>query len=277
MTTFDEHREAPGYISEFAILANRYESRPEYPAAMVDHISTLIADLDPNLPAVDVGAGTGLFTRPLARGLVPRRHVIGLEPNPEMRRVAQELSVGFGNIRFLDGVAEQLPFSSGSTALVAAACAAHRFDRFAFFLESFRVLAPRGWLALVEYRWGDSSGGIGGEIYSLLEALVPGFRRNAHSNSAGRYEVFEPIAEIRQSGLFRDVHGSAFTWSVMKTPVQVLDSVMALTPSLKAEAAIGEEEFATRVSRIVEKHIKKTGLVELPYLGLGCFASKETV
>lgn len=263
-------------MAEFARLASRYSHRPEYPRQMVDHINSLLSPIPARYPAVDIGAGTGLFTRPLARFLRPNRAVIGIEPSAEMRRSAEDHPERLKNVRYIPGRAENFGYGSKSVALVTAACAAHRFDRHTFLAETHKVLVPRGCLAIVEYRWGDIRNSVGDDIYSLLERLVDGYDRRAHSNSAGEYELFDAADAISSARLFTDVHQSTFHWTVQRRPDEVVCAAMALTPSLKAEAKIGRETFLHALEEIVTRHSGSDGTVELNYIGYGTFAFKQS-
>lgn len=255
-------------------MASRYSDRPEYPREMVDYISSLLSLIPTRYPAVDIGAGTGLFTRPLARSLNPSRIVIGIEPSAEMRRAAEDHPEKLNNVRYISGFAEKVCYPSRSIALVAAACAAHRFDKHTFLTESHRVLVPDGCLTIVEYRWRDTKNSIGDEIYSLLERLVDGYDRRAHSNRSGEYELFNADDAISSSGLFSNVHNRIFTWTVQRRMEEVFAAVMALTPSLKAEAKIGREKFVQELKEVIARHSSPAGSVELKYVGYGTFAIK---
>ncbi|MFD2053680.1 class I SAM-dependent methyltransferase [Mesorhizobium calcicola] len=275
MQTSTKSNEPPGSIAEFARLASRYSDRPEYPKQMVDHINSLLSLVPVGYPAVDIGAGTGLFTRPLARSLNPSRSVIGIEPSAEMRRAAEDHPEKLENVRYITGFAEEVGYASRSVALVAAACAAHRFDKHTFLAESHRILVPHGCLAIVEYRWGDTQNNVGDEIYSLLERLVDGYDRRAHSNSAGEYELFDAADAISSARLFTNVHQRAFNWTVQRRTEEVISAAMALTPSLKAEAKIGRETLWQALEEVIARHSSSADTVELNYVGHGTFALKR--
>ncbi|CAN5293080.1 hypothetical protein BH09PSE1_BH09PSE1_22140 [soil metagenome] len=131
----------------FSSGAARYDRfRPGYPAGMLAAVARAVADAPDAGPVVDVGAGTGIFTRQLAEAL-PGVDVIGLEPSEAMRRRAGEA----GGARYLDGAAEALPFADGSVRALTAAAAAHWFDRTRFYAEAKRVLPSGGALAILDY------------------------------------------------------------------------------------------------------------------------------
>jgi arsenite methyltransferase len=95
-------------------LAERIELRGQAPA----EIATRQAYLDLLEPragnrVLDVGCGTGVVTRELARRVQPGGTVLGIEPNPDLLRVARELADS-DNIELQPGDALNLPVESQS-------------------------------------------------------------------------------------------------------------------------------------------------------------------
>ena len=87
--------------------------RPSYPAAAVDRVLAGIAD---GAEVVELGAGTGLFTRLLAARPADRvRTVTALEPSASMRAVLErEVAAGTGGrVRAVPGTG--LPSSANCT------------------------------------------------------------------------------------------------------------------------------------------------------------------
>jgi SAM-dependent methyltransferase len=93
--------------------------------------------------ALEIGAGTGLLTRPLA-ARVP--HVTAIEPDDRMRAV---LSGSAPDVDVRAGQAEELPVESAAYDVVLAASAWHWVDEERAVPEVTRVLRPCGRLALV--------------------------------------------------------------------------------------------------------------------------------
>jgi SAM-dependent methyltransferase len=95
-------------------MAERIELRGQAPA----EIATRQAYLDLLEPragsrVLDVGCGTGVVTRELARRVQPGGTVLGIDPNPDMLRVAKELADS-DNMEFQPGDALTLPVDSSS-------------------------------------------------------------------------------------------------------------------------------------------------------------------
>jgi ubiquinone/menaquinone biosynthesis C-methylase UbiE len=123
--------------------AAEYEKgRPGYPRELVDRFVEL-SGLGAGKVVVDVGAGTGKFTRLL----VPTgATVVAVEPVAAMRA---QLAESVPGVEILDGTGEALPLPDASADAVTAAQAAHWFDGPAAFADIARVLRPGGTLGLV--------------------------------------------------------------------------------------------------------------------------------
>jgi SAM-dependent methyltransferase len=93
--------------------------------------------------AVDLAAGTGLFTRPLAARV---RHVIAVEPDARMRQVLAERSPG---IEVLEGTGESIPVPDASADAVFVSSAWHWLDPPRALPEIARVLRDGGRLGVV--------------------------------------------------------------------------------------------------------------------------------
>jgi SAM-dependent methyltransferase/uncharacterized protein YbaR (Trm112 family) len=100
-------------------------------------------------PALDLGCGTGVFTRPMARRV--SGIVVGLDLSRPMLRQARRLAAreGLDNIVLVRGTAFRLPFIAESFTRVNCCGALHLFDRPEPALtEMARVLNRRGRLSI---------------------------------------------------------------------------------------------------------------------------------
>ncbi len=128
-----------GSVARFTGLADRYDRyRPDYPAAAID---ALLAGLPVPATVADVGAGTGISSRALARA---GANAIAIEPNAEMRAFARETGVDAR-----DGSAGATGLAARSVDAVACFQAFHWFAESAALAEFARVLRPGGRLAIV--------------------------------------------------------------------------------------------------------------------------------
>ncbi|WP_137846493.1 class I SAM-dependent methyltransferase [Microbacterium sp. 2FI] len=129
----------PQDAADFDAVAELYATaRPSYPRAAVDWLVGQHAGT-----VVDVGAGTGLFTR-LLDGRA--RTVIAVEPS---RAMLATLRASLEGIEAVEGTGERMPLPDASADLVTFAQAWHWVDVPAATAEVARVLRPGGRLGLV--------------------------------------------------------------------------------------------------------------------------------
>jgi SAM-dependent methyltransferase len=126
----------------FSRTAEEYErARPTYATEAVAWIADA-AGLGPEATVVDLGAGTGKFTRLLV-GTGAR--VVAVEPLDEMRA---ELERVLPDVESRGGTADAIPLTDGAARAVTAAQAYHWFGPTAAH-EIHRVLEPGGVLVLL--------------------------------------------------------------------------------------------------------------------------------
>jgi SAM-dependent methyltransferase len=131
--TFEQHARS------FGAAADAYErGRPGYPPSVAEWLAP-----DPVALAVDVGAGTGKFTR----ALLPRAaEVVAVEPDAAMR---ERLTDVLPEVSALGGTGEAIPLPDGSADLVTFAQSWHWVDPTSGAFEAARILRPGGVLGLV--------------------------------------------------------------------------------------------------------------------------------
>lgn len=127
---------------DFTGLAKDYaQYRPAYSETVLSAIVGLIGKLPSQADAVDVGAGTGIWTRMLARRGF--RSVIAVEPNAEMRSHGAAAADN-GSVLWIDGSAEQTTLADSSADLLSMASSFHWTDFDTATREFHRVLRPDG-------------------------------------------------------------------------------------------------------------------------------------
>ncbi|HTA24521.1 MAG TPA: class I SAM-dependent methyltransferase [Terriglobales bacterium] len=119
--------------------------RPSYPKQVLDLLRSQCG-LTSDSVIADVASGTGIFTRLL---LENGNRVFGVEPNPDMRRAGEEYLATFERFTSVEGTAEATTLGDRSMDIVAAAQAAHWFDRVKARREFVRILKPGGWAVLI--------------------------------------------------------------------------------------------------------------------------------
>ena len=170
----------------FAARAEEYErGRPGYPDAAIAALG-----LEAGSTVVDLAAGTGKLSRPLA---ALGAHVIAVEPIAEMRAL-----IG-APVEALEGTAEAIPVADGIADAVTVAQAFHWFDGDRALVEIHRVLRPGGELALIWNRRREDDGVTGAveEIIGPYRGETPHHRSGRWRDAFDRTDLFGPLRERR--------------------------------------------------------------------------------
>jgi SAM-dependent methyltransferase len=127
----------------FGSSAQTYaRGRPEYPSELLTWLRQDLK-LAPNRTAIDLGAGTGKFTKLLVQ---TGANIIAIEPVDAMRT---ELAACVPGARTLAGSARAMNLQDGAADAVLCAQAFHWFANELAVVEIHRVLKPGGLLGLV--------------------------------------------------------------------------------------------------------------------------------
>ena len=248
---------------DFSGLSQDYQRyRPDYPleitGAGVAFLKAGGLACDSRLLAVDVGAGTGISTRAWRRALGGACRIIGIEPGADMRREAIAATAADQRIEYRIGTAEALPIATGEAGLVAAAQAAHWFDRPRFYAEADRVLGPAGVIAIMGNHRNWAASPFLDRYEGLLETHSPGYRRD--------YRTIDYADELRRSPWVETSIGHRHAWARRLPPDAVTRLLLASSISQQAVAAIGDERMLADIRPTIERAVAADGLVEFPYV-----------
>jgi ubiquinone/menaquinone biosynthesis C-methylase UbiE len=251
---------------DFDGLGHFYQFRPEYPPRIAEQLRSALGDSSSGR-IVEVGAGTGLFTRSLAAVFGSGFRIIGLEPNEDMRRHAeQQTPAGMRvRVRYAHGVAEDLQAADGSVELVAAASAVHRFDRPAFYREARRVLAPGGLLAIIQYEPYDKGSAFADGFLSVIEAALPSYQRHRHSRPEGGYAQVDIVFELAGEAGLENVTRDAFIFNERIDRQRFEQRALSFTIVQKAIGRRGREAVLSALGVLFGLHRDDNGFVEMPY------------
>jgi SAM-dependent methyltransferase len=222
----------------FARSVEAYErARPEYPPEAIAWIAREL-DLRPGRTVVDLAAGSGKLSRPLA---ALGCEVIAIEPVDEMRA-----AIGAG-IETLDGTAEAMPLPDDRADAVTVGQAFHWFDGPRALAEIERVLRPGGALALVWNRRPVESS----DLHAAISEIINPYRGDAPSHGSGAW---------RDTFAGRDLQEQRFDF------VQRLDAdgLADRVGSTSFIAALDEPDRARVLERV--RALVDGGAVDVPYV-----------
>ena len=203
------HPVASGGFSSAAPTYAR--TRPTYARHCIGRLAELARESGPDARVLDVGAGTGILTGQLLRARV---QCVAVEP---LTADAAQLRRALPSVPAVLGVVEALPLRDRSVELVTAARSVRWFESERALSEASRVLASRGWLALVWNVRDDRVPWIA-ELDELVEARA-GARPDPGHGEPDWSEV------VAGDGRFEELITESFPNPIPTTIAGVLDRV----------------------------------------------------
>lgn len=242
---------------DFTGLAGDYSRhRPDYCPSVLNALLGLLNKPVGEIDFVDVGAGTGIWTRMVqARGV---RSVTAVEPNEDMRTNGVADSTNM-SIRWLAGSAEETGLPAGSCDWLSMASSFHWGDFGRATREFHRVLRPGGrFTALWNPRMVELNPMLA-EIEAHLKTLRPHIKRV----SSGRSGMTETLtAQLWDSPYFEDV---VYTEGRHVIPM-TRDRYMGAWRSVNdLRVQLGAEQFDAFLA-FVEQRIHGLNVIEATYL-----------
>lgn len=144
--------------------------RPDYSDEFIDWLYSA-GGFSAESVVADIGSGTGIFTRRL---LEKGSTVFAVEPNADMRKMAESSLEKYSGFISVCGSSEAMGLDSQSVDFVTAAQAYHWFDREKFLIECRRVLRPGGKVLLV-WNTKDAASDIVRENAGINRRFCPSF------------------------------------------------------------------------------------------------------
>ncbi len=181
-------------IDKFTDKAEVYAKyRPSYPSEYIEYLVSE-ADLNENCMIADIGSGTGILSRQLLdKGFT----VIGVEPNDDMRTLAEQTLKPDSHFISVDAVAEKTTLNDSSLDLITVAQAFHWFDIEQFRLECQRILKQDANVNLV-WNSRDGASDINKESADICQKYCPNFK----GFSGGIEETPIPFQDFFRDGKY---------------------------------------------------------------------------
>lgn len=218
-------------------------ARPDYPVTALNYFAEALG-LHPRMSVVDLGAGTGIFSRQV-RPYVG--HVIAVEPSASMRDALRAQSP---DIEVRDGSDVDIPLASASVDAVFVAQAFHWFDAPRALREIHRVLTRAGGLGLI---WNERDESVAW-VHELSKAMQWDTRQP--------YEVGRDFRSVIAQGPFVDVDRAVFRQTQTLTHDGVYERVLS-TSYISVMDERSRDRLMEQVRRVVSTLEEP---LELPYV-----------
>lgn len=263
-----------GLFGPVAGLYDRY--RPRYPAEVLDLAESRLPHGADGGSLVDVGCGTGIFTRLLAGRFGRVSTIVGVEPDSRMRETAARSSSAEGfAIDFLDGNAEALPIPANSASLISAAQAAHWFVRSRFYAEAERALVDNGLLLIVQNRRRHWDSEFLSEYENHLESIMPIYVKGTVADPKGGYSTVDYLAELRGRDGFEGATKHEWLWNDYRDRQSFEAFSLTSGVTQRAIAMLGRTEVMRRLNPVLDRHADQDGILVIPYVTEAVVVSKK--
>jgi SAM-dependent methyltransferase len=231
-------------IEGFGRGASAYEhGRPGYPKEAVDWICQRLG-IGPASTVVDLGAGTGKFTRLMAP---TGATLYAVEPSAGMR---EQLEKVVPEVTVLDATAQALPLPDGFADAVTAAQSFHWFASERVLTELQRVLRPEGGLAMI---WNRRD--LTDPLQLALEQIIARYRGRAPAHENDRW-----MDTMRATRRFSPIGQRDFPYEQLLDRAGLIDRVL----SISFVAALDKEE-RDAVAKEVDSKAGAVNEFRLPY------------
>jgi ubiquinone/menaquinone biosynthesis C-methylase UbiE len=257
----------------FGAQAAAYDrSRPSYPPDAIGWLADALR-IRPGHRVVDLAAGTGKLTAPLAR---TGADLIAVEPVTAMRDVLLSRLPGVAAVA---GVAESLPFASGSIDAVTVAQAFHWFDSARAMAELARVIRVGGRLGVI---WNSREPGEDwvDQVWAVMDRME--FRAPWRSEGARGTAGAQPD---RSEGWTERILPRAASWSswtmatfahVQRATHQDVVERMLSVSHIAALPPAEQKAVLTEIRTILSEHpdTKDQPIVSISYLATAWYAER---
>jgi ubiquinone/menaquinone biosynthesis C-methylase UbiE len=218
-------------------------ARPDYPQPAIEHFVKTIG-IVPTMHVLDLGAGTGIFTRQILPYVAK---VTAVDPSLSMR---ESLRSATSDVEVLEGSDVAIPLGDGVVDAVFVAQAFHWFDAPRALVEIHRVLVPGGALGLI---WNERD-----ESVHWVDKLSRAMRWDIQQP----YKVGTDFSEVIAAGPFEDVERVEFKHAQTLTREGLYQRVLT-TSYISVMSDAEREPLMKDVASVVERQMEP---ILLPYV-----------
>ena len=225
------------------------QGRPDYPRQLTGWLADTLG-IDAQSTVIDLGAGTGKFTRLLST-LAPT--LIAVEPVAQM---GAQLTKLLPDVRLLEGTAEAIPLPPSSADALVCAQAFHWFSTPAALAEIHRVLKPDGRLGLV---WNVRDESVGW-VAAITEIITP-YEGDTPRFHTGRWR------EAFTGKYFSDPEMTCFPYHHVGSPQEVIMDRFLSVSFIAALPAAQKAKVTVQLQALIDTHpdLRGRDTVAFPY------------
>ncbi|MBJ2287105.1 class I SAM-dependent methyltransferase [Pseudomonas sp. MF6755] len=225
------------------------QGRPDYPRQLTGWLTEAL-HISAQSTVIDLGAGTGKFTR-LLSSLAPT--LIAVEPVAAM---GAQLAKLLPDVRLVDGTAESIPLATASADALVCAQAFHWFSTRAALAEIHRVLKPDGRLGLV---WNVRDESVDW-VAAITEIITP-YEGDTPRFHSGRWR------EAFTGEYFSDPEMICFPYSHVGSPQEVIMDRFLSVSFIAALPAAQKARVTEQLRTLIDTHpaLKGRDTVAFPY------------
>lgn len=225
------------------------QGRPDYPRQLTGWLADTL-HIDTLSSVIDLGAGTGKFTRLLST-LAPT--LIAVEPVAAM---GAQLTKLLPDVRLVNGTAESIPLPAASADAVVCAQAFHWFSTEAALAEIHRVLKPGGRLGLV---WNVRDESV--DWVAAITDIITPYEGDTPRFHTGRWR------EAFTGEYFSEPEMTCFPYSHVGSPQEVIMDRFLSVSFIAALPEASKAVVAAQLQALIDTHpsLKGRDTVEFPY------------
>ncbi|MBT1262255.1 methyltransferase domain-containing protein [Pseudomonas sp. VS40] len=225
------------------------QGRPDYPRQLRGWLAETLR-IDAQSSVIDLGAGTGKFTRLLST-LAPT--LTAVEPVAAM---GAQLTKLLPDVRLVNGTAESIPLPSASADAVVCAQAFHWFSTEAALAEIHRVLKPQGRLGLV---WNVRDESV--DWVAAITDIITPYEGDTPRFHTGRWR------EAFTGEYFSEPEVTCFPYSHVGSPQEVIMDRFLSVSFIAALPEASKAVVTAQLQALIDTHpsLKGRDTVAFPY------------